>query len=206
MPFARDEDRFESLALALFDFQYGACEPYRRFCQGRGATPAQRHDGQTRYPRSRRRPSRRSRLACFAGRNPARLPHQRHLQHRTRPARARHARALRGVADADVRALPAARHPGRTRSHARAGAFAAGGSRFLALPHVRRGHAGSRRFAERLPGAARRAGSRREPRGSRGGQRRGAPCSAARRSPSCTCSKPWRSERSCASPSDRRRA
>jgi hypothetical protein len=35
----RDEERFSSLALELFAFQFGHCEPYRRFCQGRGRTP-----------------------------------------------------------------------------------------------------------------------------------------------------------------------
>lgn len=36
----RDEDRFEDLALDLFRFQYGACEPYRRYCDVLGRTPA----------------------------------------------------------------------------------------------------------------------------------------------------------------------
>ena len=35
-----DEERFESLALALFAFQFEHCAPYRRYCEGRGATPA----------------------------------------------------------------------------------------------------------------------------------------------------------------------
>ncbi len=34
-----DEDRFQRLALALFAHQFEHCEPYRRFCQGRGYTP-----------------------------------------------------------------------------------------------------------------------------------------------------------------------
>jgi len=45
-PFSRDGDwkrddaRFEALALALFAFQFGHCAAYRRFCEGRGRTPA----------------------------------------------------------------------------------------------------------------------------------------------------------------------
>ncbi|MDJ0787571.1 MAG: hypothetical protein QNK05_12250, partial [Myxococcota bacterium] len=39
LDFARDEARFDELALALFRFQFGACAAYRRFCEGRGATP-----------------------------------------------------------------------------------------------------------------------------------------------------------------------
>ena len=35
-----DEDSFATLALAAFAFQYQRIEPYRRFCDGRGATPA----------------------------------------------------------------------------------------------------------------------------------------------------------------------
>ncbi|MFO0689346.1 MAG: hypothetical protein U0900_11620 [Myxococcota bacterium] len=35
----RDEPRFESLALALFRFQYAACEPYRRYADALGRTP-----------------------------------------------------------------------------------------------------------------------------------------------------------------------
>ena len=35
----RDEHRFESLALGLFRFQYGACEPYRRYCDSLGLHP-----------------------------------------------------------------------------------------------------------------------------------------------------------------------
>jgi hypothetical protein len=34
-----DEARFARLALALFAFQFEQCEPYRRFCERRGATP-----------------------------------------------------------------------------------------------------------------------------------------------------------------------
>jgi len=33
------EARFGELALALFGWQFERCEPYRRFCEGRGATP-----------------------------------------------------------------------------------------------------------------------------------------------------------------------
>lgn len=36
----RDDARFESLALALFAHQFDRCAPYRRFCEGRGRTPA----------------------------------------------------------------------------------------------------------------------------------------------------------------------
>ncbi len=35
-----DERRFARLALELFAFQFEHCAPYRRFCRGRGATPA----------------------------------------------------------------------------------------------------------------------------------------------------------------------
>jgi hypothetical protein len=35
-----DEPRFRRLALDLFAFQFAACAPYRRFCEGRGHTPA----------------------------------------------------------------------------------------------------------------------------------------------------------------------
>jgi hypothetical protein len=34
-----DEERFGALALALFEFQFAHCTPYRRFCEGRGRTP-----------------------------------------------------------------------------------------------------------------------------------------------------------------------
>ena len=34
-----DEERFDAIARALFAHQYGACAPYRRFCDGRGVTP-----------------------------------------------------------------------------------------------------------------------------------------------------------------------
>ncbi|MDH3211138.1 MAG: acyl-protein synthetase [Myxococcales bacterium] len=34
-----NEERFERLALALFAIQYERCEPFRRFCDGRGRTP-----------------------------------------------------------------------------------------------------------------------------------------------------------------------
>jgi hypothetical protein len=34
-----DDDRFGSLALELFGFQFENCRPYRRFCEARGATP-----------------------------------------------------------------------------------------------------------------------------------------------------------------------
>ena len=37
---ATDDARFGALALELFAFQFAHCAPYRRFCQGRGATPA----------------------------------------------------------------------------------------------------------------------------------------------------------------------
>jgi acyl-CoA synthetase (AMP-forming)/AMP-acid ligase II len=36
----RDEARFDALARDLFAFQFAHCAPYRRFCQGRGTTPA----------------------------------------------------------------------------------------------------------------------------------------------------------------------
>ena len=35
-----DEARFEALALELFAFQWERCQPYRRFCEGRGVRPA----------------------------------------------------------------------------------------------------------------------------------------------------------------------
>jgi len=35
----RDDARFSALALELFAFQFARCEPYRRFCEGRGRTP-----------------------------------------------------------------------------------------------------------------------------------------------------------------------
>ncbi len=35
-----DDERFDALALALFAHQFAHCAPYRRFCQGRGRTPA----------------------------------------------------------------------------------------------------------------------------------------------------------------------
>ena len=35
----RDEDRFDALALGLFRFQYGACEPYRLYCDSLGRSP-----------------------------------------------------------------------------------------------------------------------------------------------------------------------
>ncbi len=35
-----DEARFEALARDLFAFQFAHCEPYRRFCEGRGRTPS----------------------------------------------------------------------------------------------------------------------------------------------------------------------
>jgi hypothetical protein len=37
---ARDDERFEALAVALFAHQFEHCAAYRRFCQGRGRTPA----------------------------------------------------------------------------------------------------------------------------------------------------------------------
>jgi hypothetical protein len=36
---APDEARFEAVARELFAFQFEHCEPYRRFCEGRGRTP-----------------------------------------------------------------------------------------------------------------------------------------------------------------------
>ncbi len=39
-----DEARFEATALALFAHQFEHCGPYRRFCEGRGCTPAQLRD------------------------------------------------------------------------------------------------------------------------------------------------------------------
>ncbi|MBW2393926.1 MAG: long-chain fatty acid--CoA ligase [Deltaproteobacteria bacterium] len=38
-PDVRDDERFLRLALALFAHQFAHCEPYRRFCEGRGRTP-----------------------------------------------------------------------------------------------------------------------------------------------------------------------
>ena len=38
-PWRFDERRFERLALALFEFQLAHCEPYARFCAGRGIGP-----------------------------------------------------------------------------------------------------------------------------------------------------------------------
>lgn len=38
-PGAADDARFDALARALFAFQFARCEPYRRFCVGRGRTP-----------------------------------------------------------------------------------------------------------------------------------------------------------------------
>ena len=38
-PWRFDERRFERLALALFEFQLAHCEPYARFCAGRGIAP-----------------------------------------------------------------------------------------------------------------------------------------------------------------------
>jgi hypothetical protein len=35
-----DEERFEEIARLLFAHQFEACAPYRRFCEGRGVTPA----------------------------------------------------------------------------------------------------------------------------------------------------------------------
>jgi len=34
-----DDERFEEIARALFEHQFAACAPYRRFCEGRGVTP-----------------------------------------------------------------------------------------------------------------------------------------------------------------------
>ena len=42
-PWREDPARFETLALALFRFQYEACEPYARFCLGRSLITAGRH-------------------------------------------------------------------------------------------------------------------------------------------------------------------
>src|SRR3954452_20083533 len=36
---AATDEQFDHLALRLFAYQYANNEPYRRFCQGRGATP-----------------------------------------------------------------------------------------------------------------------------------------------------------------------
>ncbi|MCP5059869.1 MAG: long-chain fatty acid--CoA ligase [bacterium] len=38
-PDERDDERFLRLALAVFAHQFAHCEPYRRFCEGRGRTP-----------------------------------------------------------------------------------------------------------------------------------------------------------------------
>lgn len=38
-PDERDDERFLRLALSLFAHQFAHCEPYRRFCEGRGRTP-----------------------------------------------------------------------------------------------------------------------------------------------------------------------
>jgi hypothetical protein len=46
---ASDDARFGALALDLFAFQFAHCAPYRRFCEGRGATPASVRDW-TRIP------------------------------------------------------------------------------------------------------------------------------------------------------------
>ena len=40
VPAAASEERFDALARDLFAFQFSHCEPYRRFCEGRGVTPA----------------------------------------------------------------------------------------------------------------------------------------------------------------------
>jgi len=39
-PGPEDEARFDALARELFAFQFAHCAPYRRFCEGRGRTPA----------------------------------------------------------------------------------------------------------------------------------------------------------------------
>ncbi len=39
-PIADDEERFATLALRLFAFQFAACPPYARFCRARGVEPA----------------------------------------------------------------------------------------------------------------------------------------------------------------------
>jgi hypothetical protein len=39
-PWRGDDARFERLALALFALQFERCAPFRRFCEGRGRTPA----------------------------------------------------------------------------------------------------------------------------------------------------------------------
>lgn len=39
-PWQRDDARFERLAVELFRFQFGACEPYARFCRSYDRTPA----------------------------------------------------------------------------------------------------------------------------------------------------------------------
>ncbi len=38
-PEHEDDERFERLAGALFRHQFEHCAPFRRFCEGRGATP-----------------------------------------------------------------------------------------------------------------------------------------------------------------------
>ena len=35
-----DDARFDELARNLFAFQFSHCQPYRRFCEGRGRTPS----------------------------------------------------------------------------------------------------------------------------------------------------------------------
>jgi len=39
-PWHADHARFERLALALFHFQFEACEPYARFCRSLERTPS----------------------------------------------------------------------------------------------------------------------------------------------------------------------
>ena len=39
-----DEPRFDALALRVFAYQYAYCEPYRLFCDARGATPSKATD------------------------------------------------------------------------------------------------------------------------------------------------------------------
>ena len=39
-----DEERFDSLARDLFAYQFGACAPYRRFCEARGVAPETTRD------------------------------------------------------------------------------------------------------------------------------------------------------------------
>jgi acyl-CoA synthetase (AMP-forming)/AMP-acid ligase II len=38
-PWQRDDARFDATARAVFEHQFGHCEPYARFCRGRGITP-----------------------------------------------------------------------------------------------------------------------------------------------------------------------